>query len=66
MRFTEENIDQPFAVEWFCLFNKLLNIFLKNSKGIFGGVIRDYILPCKSLLLDPHKFDSLKILVKNK
>jgi hypothetical protein len=64
MRFTEENIDQPFAVEWFYTFNKLLNIFLKNSKGIFGGVIRDYILPCKSLLLDPHKFDSLKMLVK--
>jgi hypothetical protein len=64
MRLTEETINDAFAIEWFCKFDTLLKIFLKNSEGIFGGVVRDYILPCKSSLLDIHKFNSLKSIIK--
>ena len=58
------NIDTPETVEWFMLFQSLIRLFESSAYGIFGGVVRDYMVPCTSNLLNVYKYSSLQEMVK--
>jgi hypothetical protein len=65
MLITKDNINTPETLEWFINFQTLLKLLISESYSIFGGIVRDYLVPCSALLQNKYKFNSLIKIVDN-
>jgi hypothetical protein len=64
MIITKTNIDSPETLEWFIHFQSLLKLLITQSHSIFGGIVRDYLVPCSLLFQNKYKFQTIKKIIE--